>query len=57
MQNNSLPANADDQYVEIEEYVEIISTDDKRIKIIGEELGNDTGRAIFTTILAHQQAG
>ena len=39
-----------DQYVEIEEYIEVISTDDKRIKIIGEELGNDTGRAIFTTI-------
>jgi len=36
--------------LEIEEYVEVISTDDKRIKIIGEELGNDTGRAIFTTI-------
>ena len=54
MQNNSkdhLSANAsDDQYIEIEEYVEVISTDDKRIKIIGEELGNDTGRAIFTTI-------
>ena len=49
--NGELPANADtDQYLEIEEYVEVISTDDKRIKIIGEELGNDTGRAIFTTI-------
>lgn len=46
-QNNS---NDGDQHIEIEEYVEIISTDDKRIKIIGEELGNDTGRAIFTTI-------
>lgn len=40
----------DDQLIEIEEYVEVISTDDERIKIIGEELGNDTGRAIFTTI-------
>jgi DNA-binding transcriptional ArsR family regulator len=50
MQNNKLPENADDQYIEVEEYVEIISTDDKRIKIIGEELGNDTGRTIFTTI-------
>lgn len=39
-----------DQYVEVEEYIEVISTDDRRIKIIGEELGNDTGRAIFTTV-------
>lgn len=49
MQNNQ-GDELSDQYIEIEEYVEIISTDDKRIKIIGEELGNDTGRAIFTTI-------
>lgn len=46
-QNNS---NDGDLHIEIEEYVEIISTDDNRIKIIGEELGNDTGRAIFATI-------
>ena len=53
MQNNNKNnefADGDEQYIEIEEYVEVISTDDKRIKIIGEELGNDTGRAIFTTI-------
>lgn len=48
--DDELSAAESDQYVEIEEYVEVISTDDKRIKIIGEELGNDTGRAIFTTI-------
>jgi DNA-binding transcriptional ArsR family regulator len=40
----------DDQPIDIEEHVEVISTDDDRLKIIGEELGNDTGRAIFTTI-------
>ncbi|MGQ0795564.1 MAG: winged helix-turn-helix transcriptional regulator [Nitrosopumilaceae archaeon] len=33
--------------VKAEEYLEIISTEDDRIKIIGEELANDTGRAIF----------
>jgi len=33
-----------------EEYIEIISTEDERIKIIGEELANDTGRAIFGQI-------
>lgn len=33
-----------------EEYIEVISTEDQRIKIIGEELANDTGRAIFAKI-------
>lgn len=33
--------------VKAEEYLEIISTEDERIKVIGEELANDTGRAIF----------
>src|SRR5437660_11602898 len=37
----------DDLTVKAEEYLEIISTEDERIKIIGEELANDTGRAIF----------
>ena len=37
----------DDLAVKAEEYLEIISTEDERIKIIGEELANDTGRAIF----------
>ena len=36
--------------VHAEEYIEIISTEDERIKIIGEELANDTGRAIFGKI-------
>ena len=36
--------------VKAEEYIEIISTEDERIKIIGEELANDTGRAIFGKI-------
>jgi len=36
--------------VKVEEYLEIISTEDERIKIIGEELANDTGRAIFGKI-------
>ncbi len=30
-----------------QEHIEVISTEDERIKIIGEELANDTGRAIF----------
>ena len=38
---------ADDLAIKAEEYLEIISTEDERIKIIGEELANDTGRAIF----------
>ncbi len=40
----------EDASLKLEEYIEIISTDDKRIKIIGEELANDTGRGIFTKI-------
>src|SRR5690349_16370554 len=36
----------DDLAIKAEEYLEIISTEDERIKIIGEELANDTGRAI-----------
>lgn len=40
----------EDASLKLEEYLEIISTDDKRIKVIGEELANDTGRAIFTRI-------
>ena len=39
-----------DLSVKAEEYLEIISTEDERIKIIGEELANDTGRAIFGKI-------
>jgi len=39
-----------DLSVHAEEYIEIISTEDERIKIIGEELANDTGRAIFGKI-------
>ncbi|MDE1762877.1 MAG: helix-turn-helix transcriptional regulator, partial [Thaumarchaeota archaeon] len=39
-----------DLSVQPEEYIEVISTEDERIKIIGEELANDTGRAIFGKI-------
>ena len=39
-----------DLSIHAEEYIEIISTEDERIKIIGEELANDTGRAIFGKI-------
>lgn len=39
-----------DLSVKPEEYIEVISTEDERIKIIGEELANDTGRAIFGKI-------
>jgi DNA-binding transcriptional ArsR family regulator len=39
-----------DLTVKAEEHLEIISTEDDRIKIIGEELANDTGRAIFGKI-------
>ena len=48
-----LADNVDDKSdlaVHAEEYIEIISTEDERIKIIGEELANDTGRAIFGKI-------
>ncbi len=48
-----MPDNTDKQSdlsVKPEEYLEVISTDDERIKIIGEELANDTGRAIFGKI-------
>lgn len=39
-----------DFLVKAEERIEVISTEDQRIKIIGEELANDTGRAIFGKI-------
>lgn len=39
-----------DLSIKPEEYLEVISTEDERIKIIGEELANDTGRAIFGKI-------
>ncbi len=42
--------NESDLAVHAEEYLEIISTEDERIKIIGEELANDTGRAIFSKV-------
>lgn len=45
--DKELPEIEEPAAIKIEEYVEIISTEDDRIKIIGEELANDTGRAIF----------
>lgn len=45
--DKQLPEIEEPAAIKIEEYVEIISTEDDRIKIIGEELANDTGRAIF----------
>src|SRR5437899_9053232 len=48
-----LPENIDkdsDLSAKAEEYIEVISTEYERIKIIGEELANDTGRAIFGKI-------
>lgn len=39
-----------DFLVKAQERIEVISTEDERIKIIGEELANDTGRAIFGKI-------
>ena len=49
MSENNNDKNSD-LSVKAEEYLEIISTEDGRIKIIGEELANDTGRAIFGKI-------
>lgn len=45
-------SNNDDSdfLVKAQEHIEVISTEDERIKIIGEELANDTGRAIFGKI-------
>src|SRR5512135_2086529 len=47
-----MPDNGDnsDFLVKAQEHIEVISTEDERIKIIGEELANDTGRAIFGKI-------
>ena len=39
-----------DFFVKAQEHIEVISTEDERIKVIGEELANDTGRAIFGKI-------
>ena len=51
MSKNNNEKNSDsDLSVKAEEYLEIISTEDERTKIIGEELANDTGRAIFGKI-------
>jgi len=43
-------ADNSDFFVKAQEHIEVISTEDERIKIIGEELANDTGRAIFGKI-------
>ncbi|HEU5487456.1 MAG TPA: winged helix-turn-helix domain-containing protein [Candidatus Nitrosotalea sp.] len=43
-------ADNSDFLVKGQEHIEVISTEDERIKIIGEELANDTGRAIFGKI-------
>jgi DNA-binding CsgD family transcriptional regulator len=46
-----MPSNDDSDFlVKAQEHIEVISTEDERIKIIGEELANDTGRAIFGKI-------
>ena len=50
MSENNDKQSDSDLSVKAEEYLEIISTEDERIKIIGEELANDTGRAIFGKI-------
>lgn len=39
-----------DKSLEVVEHIEIISTEDDRLRIIGKEMADDTGRAIFTTI-------
>ncbi|MEM2759292.1 MAG: winged helix-turn-helix domain-containing protein [Nitrososphaerales archaeon] len=39
-----------DNAVILEESIEILSTDDQRLKIIGEELSNDIGRAVLTKL-------
>lgn len=46
MSNN--PEEKDSDFIlNAEKHIDIISTEDERIKIIGEELANDTGRAII----------
>lgn len=36
--------------IEFSNQIEILTTDDERLKIIGEELSNDTGRAVLTKL-------
>lgn len=50
MQENNSKDPDPDLLIKTEEYLEVITTEDERIKIIGEELANDTGRAIFGKI-------
>lgn len=50
LNENDTVKTPDDLTVKAEEHLEVISTEDERIKIIGEELANDTGRAIFGKI-------
>ena len=50
LNENGTVKTSDELTVKAEEYLEVISTEDERIKIIGEELANDTGRAIFGKI-------
>ena len=48
---NTMPDDDNSDFlVKAQEHIEVISTEDERIKIIGEELANDTGRAIFGKI-------
>lgn len=39
-----------DATIELEEFIEVLSTDDERLSIIGEELSNETGRAILAKL-------
>lgn len=44
------PVIDDQDSVLLGEYIEILSTDDERLSIIGEELSNETGRAILNKL-------
>lgn len=43
-------ANEKDITIKLEDYVEILTTDDDRLNIIGEELSNEMGRAILNKL-------
>lgn len=54
-ENTKNTDNEDEIYkIEIEDSVEILTTDDERLKTIGEELSNDMGRAILTKLFDGQ---
>lgn len=50
METQKEPFDNSDLSVQLEQFVEVLTTDDERLTIIGEELSNETGRAVIAKL-------